>query len=1042
MILLNANIKGALLFLLYWVAIYAYGQTADPFTCSPGIYKVNSGQLSILNPVTGNYLPIGDNAGFDYNNLGWNPADNFLYAMSRGFGTDANGLAIDNRDLIKIDADGEVFFVVDTGNANGADAGAVVDGELWVRRSDTLYQAINLTTHVITDHSLSKNVPPLDWTLLGELLFGVDVDDTGQAQLYLLSTNTDTVETSNIIGMSDITGSDTFDGAYTVNSNQLYVNHNSGGLYLIDRYHFGTPTGELVFNTQSINNSDGASCSSAEFPQAILGLAMDATQPIDHGNGTFTSTFTITLENLGNMPFYDLSLTDNFTSSFGTYTSSTPTSPGTYTISSAPSFTSNPSDPLSANASFSGDPAGVYPANHNIILPNVGSIQAEETAVLTIGITFYPTAGRSNFNSQAVVTGDIVNDGKTVEGYVDFSTSGTNSDPDNNNNPVDNSEVTFLNTNEICFNGIDDDGDGLIDCDDGDCNPYFGCVVSGGAGGGLESNDELISKIAAREYERAMSNIDYESKAILSPIERPADYGAFQEIGFRDEFSIDEFIPIGIFPDLETLISTPEDLADITNATEVSAVDMFRGESRLAAVLALKSDGVYEHAKYVCDRVKGAEIRRIFNHKFDGENDFIVTFFKNRYGDAEYTTNFSAYVNEEGAFTLESHWDLDNFDDTRAYYNFQVWANGLQRLDTLTAEVLRLLEAKLPLSAYNFTGAPKVYAKSLHYENEQVVMHLINNAGASQIQVVGSAKVNETSDNSDFSYDLALSGALEETVYVPTGAIYSFGADIIHDENEVADVVYTADGFWGMAFQRDGTEVEEWEVIESIHQDTGVFRQNTSWIERNFKLKASTDKYVTIYRTLNPASRGEDLSAYNTLTFEVEGTGDLEVRILKSNVDRPQDQMKTSYLLDGACKRIYLKRSRFSNIQPWEDIHMISFTQRSLDGKTIDVDLNIGEIAFLHLDGSPPACEAYNPVSAYVYPNPAVGGLINIKLSKPCVTYDIVINNQMGQAVYARAGDVFYDGLLSINHNFNTGIYEYQVTLESEVVTGKFVVYP
>jgi len=70
---------------------------------------------------------------------------------------------------------------------------------------------------------------------------------------------------------------------------------------------------------------------------------------------------------------------------------------------------------------------------------------------------------------------------------------------------------------EDCRNGIDDDGDGLTDCDDPSCSgvaecPVISLEVSTGNEGGLESNDRLSSLINKRNYLRAKSNYKFDKK--------------------------------------------------------------------------------------------------------------------------------------------------------------------------------------------------------------------------------------------------------------------------------------------------------------------------------------------------------------------------------------------------------------------------------------------------------------------------------------------------------------------------------------------------
>ena len=1023
----------------------ASAQTADPFECSPGIYQVVSGQLNILDPNTGNYLPIGSYAGFDYNNMAYNPDDGFIYALSRGNGTDALGVSINNQSLIKIDNDGEVFFVMDTGEGGGSYAGDIVNGELWVRRSSTRYEAINLTTFAITQHNLSAGAPPADWVLVGDYLYGVHNDNSGQAILYLINTTNDQVSSYPISGMSGLSGNRAFGAAYRVNSNQLYVSWNEGGLYILGDYHSSTPTGTYVVPSAVTNSNDGGSCPTAPFPKALLGLALDATEPIDNGNGTYTVTYTCTIQNLGNVSYYDLTLTNNLTTAFGTYTSGTPSSAGTYTISGPPTVTSNTSNPFTTNASFTGDPNGSGSADDNVLIitgtEELDGYPTPESMVVQYTITFNPVQFRTSFLNQAVVSGDIVGDGVSDSHFIDFSTEGNNADPDADNNPVDNSEVTFFSTNEDCSNGLDDDGDGFIDCDDGDCAQFSGCAgVGGGGGGGLESNDNLASKIAKRSYERATSSINLEDKKQLAKIIRPEDYGTFETVSFRDEFDISEFMPIDIFPNTETFVSTPDDLVEITNAIQVASVDLFDGDQRLAVALGIKSEGVYEHSKYVCDRVKGAEIRNIFTHKIDGEHDYTVTYFQNRYGDIEYNTNISLYVADDQTFVLDSYWDLDAYDDSKTYYNFQIWANSMDRLEAITNEILALLEAKLPISTYNFSDIPKVYAKSLYYENESVVLNVVNQAGADTVQLIGNGLQVETGDRRDFVYTLPLNGELEQQIQVPTGGLYSFGADLVHDENEVADVLFTADGFWGLAFQKEATSIDDWTIEKSTHETGSNSSTETSWVERNFHLKATTENYVTVYRSMNPAFRGEDFSDYNTLSFDVEGSGELEIVIIKSNIERMEDQMRINYLLDGACKKVYLHREAFENNQPWDDVKMIYFTQRSEDGKTnTKIDLKISDIAFINANETVKNCADYNQLTIEAYPNPTTGPF-HFQLPRPDIDYEFVLTNTLGQTVLSRRGTLLVDGQLTIDEVLEPGLYHYQFRLESGLYAGKVLV--
>ena len=1022
-----------------------FSQTQDPFECAPGFYQVISGQLNVLNPSEGTYAAIGP-AHHTFTNMAFNPDDNFLYAIKtqNGTETDALGNPVSRGDLFRMDKDGEIFFVKKIGY--WGHTGEVSNGKLWVKDTDTQFAVVDLNTLGIGYYTLNGSMVPRDMAKVGNYMYGAHADGTGQVNLYVLNMETLDVDTYPISGMNNASfaSSQSFGASFIANSIELYVTHNGGqGLWQIKDFFTSTPSGEFRTSTVTTSNNDGSSCPQAPYPVAGIGTAMQATVPTPNGDGTYTVNFTVTAQNWGNMAFYDLEMVDNVTSPYGVYTASTPTSPGTYTISTAPVITSNTTVPFSANPDFTGDRNGSGTADNNLILIGTGGVldgyPVAESVTVTYSVRFYPQPDRSFFCSQYYASGDFDDNGVATAEIRDFSTDGTNPDPDANNNPADNFEKTCVNINEICNNGIDDDGDGFIDCEDNDCVENAECGGPGGAGGGgLESNDNLASKIAERAYKRTISNIDLEDKAQLQKIVRSDNYGAF-EISFRNEFDIAEFMPIDIFEDGESFDASPTDLVDITNATQVVGTDYFEGDRRRAAVLGVKSDGVYEHAKYVCDRVKGAEIRDIFKHKIDGTHNFIITYFKNRYGNIEYNTNISLYLDANQNFVLESFWDLDEYRDDRTYYNFQIWARGLSSLETLTNEIIDLIEAKAPISSYAFSAIPRVYAKSLYYDNEGVLINLKNNAGAKEITLRGSGLKHETSERTDFEHTIELDGSAEQQIRVSTEGLYSFGADIVHSDEEVVDVVFTADGFWGLAYQAQETDLNSWDVQESYHKQDATLRDG-SWIERNVHVNASASNYVTVYRSMNPAFRTEDFSDFNTLTFEAEGSGELEVVIIKSGIDRMEDQMHLTYTLDGSCKKVFLHRDYFENYQIWNDVQMIYFTQKNpAQGAKTTIDLKLSNVAFINAEKGHEDCQDFNLLQVEAFPNPTTG-LINFKLPRPDLAYDFVLTNQLGQIILKQAGAQVFDSVLRIDKELQSGLYHYQFTLDSGVYSGKFLV--
>ena len=132
-------------------------------------------------------------------------------------------------------------------------------------------------------------------------------------------------------------------------------------------------------------------------------------------------------------------------------------------------------------------------------------------------------------------------------------------------------------------------------------------VSSGGNVGGLESNNRLSQQIAERNFERSL----FPSPVTVGgPL---PSYSVKTATLNRDpELKLTDLIPIGIIQETEALESSPDDLIDITNATEVFSVDYKDGDRNIASELALKTEGsVYEHNKNICDRLLGAQLHSV-----------------------------------------------------------------------------------------------------------------------------------------------------------------------------------------------------------------------------------------------------------------------------------------------------------------------------------------------------------------------------------------------------------------------------------------------
>ena len=237
----------------------------EPFECTPGFYQVISGRLKILDPSTGIYTTIGSDYGFRHiNSMAYNPEDNFLYAMARSAGTDANGESIAPSDVIKIDRNGDIYKQVSPQtNIGGNFAAEIIDGELWIGASGSAkITRIDLDTGAVTELPLETRPRFHDFAYIdGKLYAG----SGGTNQLVII----DPSESPASVTFRTTPGlptSGNYGSTFVASDNKLYLANNNGGLYRIDGYDTFDPVATRIGDTEKTNQNDGASCPQAPSP--------------------------------------------------------------------------------------------------------------------------------------------------------------------------------------------------------------------------------------------------------------------------------------------------------------------------------------------------------------------------------------------------------------------------------------------------------------------------------------------------------------------------------------------------------------------------------------------------------------------------------------------------------------------------------------------------------------------------------------------------------------------------------------------------------
>ncbi|WP_334056897.1 T9SS type A sorting domain-containing protein [Polaribacter sp. P097] len=579
---------------------------------------------------------------------------------------------------------------------------------------------------------------------------------------------------------------------------------------------------------------------------------------------------------------------------------------------------------------------------------NLGTVPVLDGLNYTFGAVYFDVEGRFYVSANQTGTVYVIQDvqnlevGSTLDSNL-FAFGPSSSLNDGARCP------TAPVPQEDCKNGLDDDGDGLTDCDDPSCSGVAECPVitppvSSGNNGGLESNDRLSTLINKRNYLRSKNNYKFDKFSAKKLVKSKSYKTAASK---NADINLIDLIPMDVLTDTYAVESSPSDLIEMTNATELFSVDYIRDDKTIAVILATKTeDGVYEHTKFICDRLLGAELISVSTIEIR-EQQFIKSIIKNNDGSKEFVLSFSGKLSSDTTnFEIESHWNLDKYTENETYYNFQIWTNQIDDLVTLGEEALELFNVKRNISTYNNSTPPPVFVKKGKYRNGSLELEIVNANKSSSFVYDAGFKRTETSATQYSNETIALSGDYLNPLVINTGNVFDIGFRIENDTNETPDDLFMSDGPWGVDDSSTGTTIESFD----ISQNDEVYSGNGYRVERNIALEANTSTYVAAYRAFTPRFKSIDLSEFDVLELNAEGTGDLEITIVKEGIAQWEDQFRTTIKLTDENTHFAIPLAHFvSNLNQnidLTDATNIVFTMSSDGVEVMNKQMNLSDIQF------------------------------------------------------------------------------------------------
>ncbi|MHB0756490.1 SdrD B-like domain-containing protein, partial [Polaribacter sp. M15] len=526
--------------------------------------------------------------------------------------------------------------------------------------------------------------------------------------------------------------------------------------------------------------------------------------------------------------------------------------------------------------------------------------------------------------------------------------------------------------------------------------------TSGGNSGGVESESlgDAISKIyvgrkknsVPTEFVKSSENFYNKSKMKLA-----------QPYQGKGQTLLDMF-PAELAAGNVANVTSPTDILDYTIADEVLSVDFSIDGKTKGVVLGIKtSDKVYNHTKASCDRLRGAEILNVMPLQINGYN-FLMQGIKQRSGEVEYAVSFAvAKNNNDGNYTIQSNWYVNNYTKFNDMYNFQVWTTKPADTQKLVADVLNNLKAFMPIVQAETQKIPETYASKIYRDKGELIVKLRSTKAGNTAEVSMVELYSETANNIKHRYN-SIATEIQQSFSVDIADGYEYDA-LIKVDGEVEDAFYHADGNWGIDYDKRYTEIKNYFVWNDFDRE---YQDDEYTINRNPEIKATSEyDYLTLYKSLLPGTLSADYSEYNYLVFTAKGSGLIELGLIKSSIDDWKAQYRVMVDLSEEEQTYYVPFEIFSssatlNKLKANDLTTLTFTFLPVEAQTKELDLKISDVKFTKLaveDQIVHKIEKFEN-EFMAYPNPSKGAVNLLLFSETDTRATVTLSDITGKVIY------------------------------------------
>ncbi|MFN7312280.1 MAG: choice-of-anchor A family protein [Bacteroidota bacterium] len=523
-----------------------------------------------------------------------------------------------------------------------------------------------------------------------------------------------------------------------------------------------------------------------------------------------------------------------------------------------------------------------------------------------------------------------------------------------------------------------------------------------GNGGGIES-ESLGGLVGLREFNYYKNNVnrkvDYQTSQTFT--QQPSSLGKKSSA-----LTLQDMFPASLLPGDITRITSPNDLVNITSALEVMSVDYTVENQAKAVVLGIKTKNkAYSHTKYICDRLRGAELLQIDTVTLKGYQ-FIRYVLKQENGNLEFGTSFvvSTSINRTG-YNLQTNWLLAEMAEDDSLYNFQVWATEPGYTNKLVSDIIERVLVNNNITQLNTVKVPQLYVTKGYRRGGKLVLHFRNTGSTITTEMAIEERLHEQANLIQRTQTVTVENTLDKEVELVVNDGYEYSINML-DGPLTQDVVYLADGNWGLDYDREYTLITN---FTTANEPSRLYKNSDLSVYRYASVSAISDDYVMLFKGIKQGNAMTDLRPHTHITFYARGNGKLNITLPKDSISRWKQQYYITVDLTSAGMVYNIPFTDFKSDSieaPFvpNDIRMVMFA-RGYQGNNgpENMEVAIGNLAFTTPTSGIANSNLIETQTLKVIPNPNKGNFEVSFANKTNAKVQIKLTDVLGRVVYSQS---------------------------------------